>query len=320
MSILKKLLTMALIIVLLYCIGMLIIGFILESELSKISLNSSLGYINLQTVNVGIDNVGIAPYAIRNKTFPCDTMFKGLKGIKNLHISWLHDSFGKRDVCLRRVLANKRLRTIHVHLLNQVCVRNQNCEPYESLYGYTIDSLETGLVNYDVILYEKIDKIASELKMLLDETLQTQTRCIIDPLLEANVSSLAATRLIKYLKKNYFPNCEFSWSTGSTLPKKATIREEHGSEGYLEEPCIRNLDGEDVAFPWQKCRFKSKYSCIKYDKLPVYIENHKQCEATFLWSAEMNCVNSIDRVSPRKRICEDNGVYKAFGDMIRQMQ
>jgi hypothetical protein len=180
-----------------YIILMAFLGFYIEKSVQEARHIDKNLPIHIQQAAQRIRNVGIAPYAIRNRTFPCKKFFRGLRGVKKLHISWLHDSFGNKNTCLKRVLADKRLKTVHIHLLNQVCVRNRNCAWYEVLSGYTISSLEEGLINYDAALYNKIGKFASKLQTLLDESLQPQTRCIIDPLLEANVNDLAATKLIK---------------------------------------------------------------------------------------------------------------------------
>ena len=81
--------------------------------------------------------------------------------------------------------------------------------------------------------------------------------------------------------------------------------------------CIANLDGEYIDFTIRKSFFKSK---ISEAKIPAYLKKYSYCERVFLWSAEDNCLTGTSYVPKFSRTCNNNGVFKAMGNMIIKAQ
>ena len=278
-----------------------------------------------QTVELrkSINNVGIAPYAIQKPDFPCRAYLNSLKGVENIYVAFLHNTFGNDNRCIKKVLRDERLRLVEIHLFNEVCVRNGNCGKYEALAGIHKRDLNSRLlkIHKNRRLKRKILKQARRAKKLLDENLVEGAQCFISPLLESEyVKPKAASKLFKLLKP-IFPNCGFVWNP--MVPKfmisEADIFESpHGPNAFKGPNKIANLDGDDIDFYHRRSFFDAE-DRISEKHIPSYIKNHRTNLVTFLWSAECNCIGRSWK-DPRQRVCKANGVYKRMGYYVRKAQ
>lgn len=260
-------------------------------------------------------NVGRAPFALLKSDFKCDEFIQSLDGVAYIHLSVLYETFGKNMECLSKVMKDPRFKTIQFHLFNEVCVRNGQCDPHESLYGYTLDSFRKAIAREDVSLIVKLQTVSAEVSTFLNDNLRSDQECYIDPLLETRTSASESKIVAKYLR-GIFPRC--AWVVhGHGVNGGGDVKEGHGSSVSLSPRCIANLDGQDIDFSIRKSFFKSK---IAENKVPAYLKKYAYCDRVFLWSAEDNCITGTKYVPKFSRTCNNNGVFKAMANMIINAQ
>lgn len=156
------------------------------------------------------------------------------------------NSFGADTTCLKRFLKRPGKKTLEIHLLNEVCQRNQNCAEYERFGNITPADYERGIVDADPIFRaEWLTYAAQAAQLILDN--RKGLTCYISPGLESNLSPSAMEILIGWLKP-LFPTCKFVWNGMQPgQPSNANIQELHGMDGAGRGGwCIWNNDGIDL--------------------------------------------------------------------------
>ena len=104
----------------------------------------------------GLTNIGYAPFNLTAPKFNCDGFIESLKPLTEIHIAFLYNTFGNDFSCLNRLLADQRLKTLEVNLINEPGHRNNRLGTYEFLYGVgSVNTWNTKLKNRDARLRQK---------------------------------------------------------------------------------------------------------------------------------------------------------------------
>ena len=263
-----------------------------------------LSYGTALAQNRKSDNGGSAEYGMLSSKWPCQEArdSENRAGLKSLRKSILWNTFGTDTKCLEEYLNDDRLKLLEIHLINEVCQRNNNCGPYEFLYGIDKKSYESKLEEKDPALFQKVKNYIMRPSELIDRKLKAHTACFISPGLESNLSKSAMRNLISIIKPA-FQKCRFVWnpvdSNSDATPIRNTVYESHGSAPALTPPCIANLDGEDIHFEERPSALQNK---IDASALARYFDRNQDCNAAFLWVAEFNGIESEKFIDPRERL------------------
>lgn len=251
--------------------------------------------------------VGRAPYAIQQSNHNCDLLYDRVKNMeRNFHYSWLYHTFdnvsgdGSHLECVYRLNGLPQTDLVEIHLINEVCQRNNRCGNYEFLYGISVNDYKNKLKWRDRNLLAKLDAYMKTASERILPTLRNETRCLISPGLESNLDNDAARVLIEYTRKHFEPRCEIVWNPLHGTPIEGTIFELHGINPQLQAPCVVNLDGKDIDLEVRRSRYSN--GSIHERDLEGWIRKYQHCEAVFLWLGEDNCVKSPGSfVDPRDR-------------------
>ncbi len=249
-----------------------------------------------------------APYAIQNTSYDCEGLITSASGESNFKYSWLYNTFNNSDgdglQCVKKLNSLPNTIFMEVHLINEVCQRNNNCGPYEILHGLSLKDLRKGLQTKDSSLITKLEAYIKKSAEEILPTLNDKITCAISPSLESNLDQESAKVLLDITRKYYSPRCKLVWNpVGNNKfgikPIPETIHELHGSKPKLKAPCIANLDGKDISLTSRKSFHK--LGSITKKEAKKYLKNYSHCEAAFLWIAEDNCLQAGNFIDPRER-------------------
>lgn len=275
--------------------------------------------------------IGLAPYGIRNKNWPCKKFLKALKPLKSLHIATLWDAFGTNNTCLEKLMEDPRLESLEIILITECCVRNRNCTSADFLRWYTPASYQAALLSRDPKLMRGLRRYYKEVKAFLDINLRSTTQCYISPGLESNLNADAMKILINMAYK-IFPQCMLVANPVGSGPgyyTGADFREFHGTNLPSEKniSCITDLDGLDIEFPERPSVYNSGWETHIHSgsELQSYLQKSTaRCEISFLWTSEMNCLNvgqdTSPRIPPAERECQFGIVPSLMVDQILQFK
>lgn len=264
--------------------------------------------------------IGTAPFAIQQERFNCDAFIQSLEKLPEWRISWLWNTFGDRTDCLFRVLDDPRLREIQVHIMNDVCVRNRNCGPYEALAGFTINDMKWRIESGDPVIREIFRQAAQDLANFLYQDFRLQDKnvaCFISPLLETNLSP-GEFRQIVDIFRPIFPGCEIVYNPVSYKNDRggADYEETHNPRQPLNPPCVFNNDGTSVKFPGKANGYPR---LIEPDELADSFLNRRICAARYIWHHSYNCIRpDLGFIDPRDRPCNEVDTWEDLTDIIQR--
>lgn len=248
------------------------------------------------------DNVSFAYYGIQSPKWNCDASLKALKALgKPVGVSLIYNTFGTDFACAKKLVDAGVISIIEVHLINEVCLRNGRCGPYEYLAGKTVRSYEQEWANPTAQTRRKLRDYSKPVVDFLG-ALPASTACVVNGGLESNLTTRAGKNLIAEAQA-IFPRCRVTWNPMRGSPIPGTVFQLHGSKQPLKSPCIANLDGEDINFPDRHSELPNK---LQSSDIPKYLASYAQCEAANLWVLEFNgnCQGkNLPFVDPRKRSC-----------------
>jgi hypothetical protein len=263
--------------------------------------------------------IGTAPFAIQQERFNCEAFLAAQEKLPEWRISWLWNTFGSRTDCLFRVLDDPRLREIQVHIMNDVCVRNRNCGPYEALAGFTIGEMKWRIESGDPIIREIFRRAAQDLADFLYRDYRLQDKpdiaCYISPLLETNLSP-GEFRQIVDIFRPIFPGCEIVYNPVSYKNDLggADYEETHNPRQPIQPPCVFNNDGTSVKFPGKPNGYPR---LIEPDELVDSFLNRRFCEARYIWHHSYNCIRpDLGFIDPRDRPCNETDTWNDLADII----
>lgn len=248
-------------------------------------------------------NAGSAEFAMLHEAWPCELARDSEKqsGLTELRKAVLWNTFGNSLKCLEGYLADPKLKTIQIHLINEVCQRHKNCGEHELTARMTPRQYNKRLVEGDEKLQSKLNEYLKIPSDFLKAKLAAGTECLISPGLESNLSIAGAKKLIEIVRP-HFPQCKIVWnpvdSNPEAKPIEGTIYEVHGTHPTLSPACNANLDGIDIDYPERPAILPQQ---VKSSEIPDYISRYKACQNSFLWIAEFNGIAGKDFIDPRKR-------------------
>lgn len=266
--------------------------------------------------------IGIAAYGIQSPQFKCNEFFHSLSNLKAYNLSFLWGTFGTDNHCLGSHWADHRLRSIQVHLMNEVCVRNSNCGPYEPLTGLSVSRVNELAIAQEGWFKERIMSWARPASDYINNnlTLRPDVECNISPGLESNTSSNAMRVIISWLKP-LFPGCTFTYNHVNNSYEGvvgADYNETHNPHSVPQAPCYFNNDGYSIVFP----EWGSEYSRnIDAETIPAIHGQFQSCDVIYFWHHSYNGINpSRGFVDPRQRLFDETTPFKLLGDRLGQLQ
>lgn len=273
-----------------------------------------------------VTNIGRAPFAIMQPTFQCDKFVQSLEGIPDLHLAFLWDSFGNpydgsgNPTCLISLLNDWRMRSLQVNLINEVCVRNGNCQPYDLLYGESTSSVDQKLATLEPNFILKIRNYMSQVRQFLTDHLQPGTTCYISPGLESNLSRPASDHLVSITREE-FPGCRVVYNPNGGNSNQdisgADFIEKHSNKpNFGVDRCISNNDGRDISFVSSKSSYSEIMSESEYRSYLNLVS--QRCEISYIWIKEDNCRSAKSTTPPRSRICNELGRFSLATNLIKE--
>lgn len=260
--------------------------------------------------NAQLTNVGRAPFAAPKPDFPCKAFMTAMERLPEWHIAFLFNTFGTDYSCINAMIADSRLKSLEIHLINEACHRNKRCGSYEFLYNYkSVDAYNIAWEKKNPSLIRAYKKYVRPMQKMVG-TLSQETQCYISGGLESNLKNRAARNMIA-VTRELFPTCKIVWNplkqsnSSVTLPRNgADVIEGHGANPGVSAPCITNLDGTDIDFP-DRPSFDRKNNVDAGQELQKHIQKFaNKCELAFLWISEDNCNYHSSFIDPRKRSCK----------------
>jgi hypothetical protein len=292
------------------------------SFFSLICIESSFGdQENVESS--GLTNIGYAPFNLTSPKFNCDGFIESLSPLTEIHIAFLYNTFGNNFSCLNRLLADSRLKTLEVNLINEPGHRNNRLGSYEFLYDVgSVSTYNKKLVSRSASLKQKYINYVKPLQDVLSQNLQTHTSLLINPGLESNLSARAGRVLIEWTRP-LFPDARIVWNPYrvSLTTRKivgADLIEGHGQFPSLTAPCVYNMDGTDVKYKNRPALGEGSGTKNYYHSgSPLFQQLEKygnRCEIALVWTQEGNGLSYKEGFKdPRKR----NNFIKT--DMYKQI-
>lgn len=263
-----------------------------------------------------LTNVAYATFNLTAPKFNCDGFIQATTSLKEIHLSFLYNTFGNDFSCLNRLLQDERVKSLQVHLINEPGHRNNRLGKYEFLHGVgTVNQWNKRMVARDTALKVKLTSYVKPLQDNLEQNLRDDVEFYVSPGLESNLGDRAGRVLVSWTRE-LFPNARIVWnayrgSRNTIRPTRADLMEGHGFSPALKAPCIYNMDGLDVAYPTRPAlgQLSHQEGGTKnwlQSGAPIFQQMEKygnRCELSFLWTQESNGL-SYKRggfVDPRKR-------------------
>ncbi len=247
--------------------------------------------------------IGLAAYGALNEGFPCDYLMRGFKDLPTLNLSILWNTFGKDFSCLNTWASDTRPKFLQIHLVNEVCQRNNRCGKYELLNDVSPDDFSRMLSEDNFSLRVLLPSYFSEITAWLES--HPSVECNISPSLESNLSKKNFNKLLDMMKGRFPARCSITWNPvnnnkfgNGPLKSQNILHELHGPSHFPQAPCIANLDGVDISL---KTRESFLVENISYLEVPTYLSGTSHCKAVFLWIAEFNGIAPGPFIDPRKR-------------------
>lgn len=297
--------------------------------------SSSGGDDSNPTPNSGLTNVGYAAFNLTADSFNCVGFLEASQVVEHLHVAFLYNTFGNNFSCLENLIADGRLETLEVNLINEPGHRNGRLGSYEFLSSVgSVADYDAKLRAQDPSLKQKFVDYVQPLLPVLNN-LDSSTELFVNPGLESNVSLEAGAVLVAWTRE-VFPNARVVWnpletSAAQIVPTAADLTEAHGLYPSISPPCLYNMDGTDVSYPFRPAigernhsEGQSKNWVQSGTPLFQLIEDFaNRCEVAYVWSAEGNGIDERQSrfVDPRSRnhsISTD--VYKSIFADIANVQ
>jgi len=248
--------------------------------------------------------VGFSAFGIMSDTWDCDGFMNAIEGIREWNMAFVWNTWGQRTGCLDRVLSSPKLKSIEVHLINEPCHRHGVCYSHEFLSNISLSEWPRRLAAGDPVLLQSIRDYSRPIADYLNANMKEGVECFVSPSLESNLFNDGAIHNLIETVRPLFPRCQMVWNGLNTGLRRlnAELLETHSAGGPIPDPCIKNLDGQDIDFPERPSGSGNHLSV--YD-IEDYFVNTANCEMSLLWTVESNCQpphGSIS-VNPRERFC-----------------
>jgi hypothetical protein len=280
----------------------------------EVPLNSA--YSQAADIEQRLTNVSYATFNLTAPTFNCNGFIDATSSFKELHISFLYNTFGNDFSCLNRLLTDPRVKSLQVHLINEPGHRNKRLGKYEFLYGVgSVSQWNKKMTSRNSALKVKLTQYVAPLQENLAANLRDDIDLYVSPGLESNLGDKAGAVLVEWTRE-LFPNARVVWnafrgSRNTIKPTRADLMEGHGFSPNIKAPCIYNMDGLDVAYPTRPAlgQVNHREGGMKnwlQSGSPLFQQMEKyanRCDVAFIWTQESNGLSykSGGFVDPRKR-------------------
>lgn len=291
--------------------------------------------LNSHAQSTKLENVGYAAFNLTSNNFNCTGLKSSFRGLNEIHISFLYNTFGNNFTCLKSLLEDPKLKTLQVHLINEPGHRNKRLQSYEFLYDEgTPKDYNAKISRRDSALKQKYFNYLSPLIEILNMSIRADVELLISPGLESNLTDESGKILIEWTRE-IFPSARIVWnplksSSSSLSVSTGDLLEQHGLFPILKAPCIFNLDGSDISYPNRPALGEPQYkegqskNWIQSGSpmFQLHEEMANRCEYVFVWSAESNGLDYRKSafVDPRKRNNRiPNKVYETIFSDIKNL-
>lgn len=270
---------------------------------------------NPNTPKDGLTNVGYAPFNLTADNFNCTGFLDATQVVEHLHVAFLYNTFGNNFTCLENLLADPRLETLEVNLINEPGHRNGRLGSYEFLASEgDVQDYDSKLRSQDAALKQRFAAYVAPLQSVL-QNLDSSTQLLINPGLESNVSPEAGAVLVSWTRE-LFPNARVVWNPLNPSQEQLTttaadLIEGHGPTPNISAPCVYNMDGTDVSYPFRAAigeadhREGTAKNWVQSGPplFQLIEELANRCEVAFVWTAEGNGIDARNSnfVDPRSR-------------------
>lgn len=248
-----------------------------------------------------------SPYALLSPNFNYNEYNKQTNGIGNYRVVFLWNTFGNKLANLSKEAAKPEVTGFEIALFNTTCVRSGKCGKYETLSGYSVNSLNHAIDANDANLRTKLQAEAQRAASAILPLLRADQKCYVNPFLEHNMNRQQYQKAIGWFIDKFNGRCEFVWNPVQGPPQNpqspALISEGHGpGPNFGNNRCIANPDGSEIP--------ASDY--------PGYLHNYgSKCEFACTWGSNDNCRTvGGGFVDPRQRPCKETGDFKKAHDAI----
>lgn len=253
--------------------------------------------------------LGVGYYAIQARNFR-GMSIEVFNRVEKPALSFLWSTFGTRKKIIKKYLKKvaDRPHLLQIHLMNHVCVRNNNCKKGEIKKKWDIATWNRELVSGNARLIKKISKRVIKIRRFCESSSNNNTRLVLGAALEDNLSNAASRILITAIRENW-PYGISRNPVGSNLSNSISgansIELHHiGPTASGRNPYIVNLDGQDINFPHRRTTISHSASLPEIRSWINFHKNRANCIAIFLWSALWQGIHGDTKKSlaPRRRI------------------
>lgn len=268
-----------------------------------------------QDINSSPVNVGRAPYALMSRNFHCGDFLRSLKHVPEWHVSFLWNTFGSAHSCIEKIFKSKKLRSIHISLMNERCMWNKNCEQREILFGINPLRYLSMLTKDNFEFVMDLHSYQTHAADYILPRLKYGVKCYVSPALESSLGRKGAKNLLDITRSIWSNRCEVVWNPLPSNPNKylngADLIEYHTmTKAPNKYRCLAHLDGHSVQFDGEP-----KTKGISEHLLPSYVINNSHCEVIYLWGGEDNCATVGKFTPPTKRLCPSS-TYSKFSKYL----
>lgn len=263
--------------------------------------------------------VGTSPFSLFHSKFKCSSVLRLAARRKDFAIATLYKTFGTDTKCFKRISIirkritrkhyNRRGKTrnttlrsvIQMHLLNGAGRRNARLAVAEYRPKLSARRFCSLARQQNSIFLHSLNRYLIPAAKLINNN--SHLEWLISPELESNCSTTEGKSLlgiiqdwaINNLSSKVFYN--WVWNPLKGKPIKGAFHELHG-EYWPVAPCIYNFDGLDINIGGRKPL--SRNISINNAKW-VIKKQKKNCDFVFIWTKEMNGIDSDKFISPQFR-------------------
>lgn len=230
-----------------------------------------------------MNNLALAPYGLLHPKFKQEPMLELLAKHPRPAISILYNTFGKDLTKLNGFLEIPKPKVLQIHLIWSK--HNDGTAPhYEVLHGYDLAQTRKQLNRPNSPLVSRLKKYTERCATILQALPLGGTTLYISPELETGLDA-DSFRLLASYTMPFFPGAIPVYSPLRGGPLKGFVHELHGPRPNLKAPCIFNLDGVDIHFPFRGTINEKE---ISLNDLKGYKERSKFADLTFFHFSECN--------------------------------
>lgn len=205
---------------------------------------------------------GVSGFAAMHPAFPCDRYLAVTNRSPRPAMSALWGTFGGETSCIVRFLQSNahRPHLLQIHLSNETCRRNRNCQVGELFPDLTVKEYSAALERGDLAVYAQIAHRLWEIRNLAELTKNPNTTLVLDTGLEADYTQ-AAYEHLRYFVGLYWPY--LISNSGRTRTVDGDLDENHGTRARCKGgTLIVNEDGSKPSLKDSRNFLRQNRNCF----------------------------------------------------------